>query len=150
MERSDLLQLEPLACTDEAMRVRQGELDGESHIGQSQLCQLRAVDKLHDRVDDTLRMNQNVNALVRSGEEPMGLNHFKTLVHERRGINSDLASHPPRRMSQGVGCSHCPQGCGRCSAKRSAGCGENDALNWCLGDPACCLPDRAVLAIDGS
>ena len=47
-------------------------------------------------------MHNHINAICRKTKQPMGLNHFKSLVHQRRGINGDLPTHGPRRVGQSL------------------------------------------------
>ena len=86
----------------EALGVRQGVLDGETHVGGAQLCLQRAVDEQDGGVDDALRMHDDVDGVVADIVQPVGLDDLQALVGERRGVDRDLGSHGPGRVPQGL------------------------------------------------
>ena len=58
----------------------------------------RAVAERDERVDDRLRVHDHVDLLVGRAEEPVRLDHLEALVHQRRGVDRDLAAHRPGRV----------------------------------------------------
>ncbi|MBA7694168.1 hypothetical protein ES703_102775 [subsurface metagenome] len=84
------------------LRVGEGVLDGNFHIGNSQLGLHRAVHELHHTMDDGLRMDQNIHLVRFQVEQPPGLDHFQPLVHHGGRIDGDLGPHVPVGMSQGL------------------------------------------------
>ena len=53
-----------------------------------------------ERVDDRLRVHDDVDALVGHPEQVVGLDHLEALVHQRRRVDRDLAAHRPRRVRE--------------------------------------------------
>ena len=53
---------------------------------------------MHDR----LRVHRDLDIVVGAAEEVVGLDHFKTLVHHRRGVHGDLRAHVPVRVRAGL------------------------------------------------
>ena len=82
--------------------IRERVLDRQPHVGDAQLRDHRAVDELHHRVHDRLRMDHDVDLIGADAEQPVRLDHLEALVHQRRRIDRDLPPHPPRRMLQRV------------------------------------------------
>ena len=52
------------------------------------------------RVDDRLRVHDDVDPLVRRAEQPVRLDHLEALVHQRRRVDRDLAAHRPGRVRE--------------------------------------------------
>jgi hypothetical protein len=108
-----------------------------------------AVGKFDGGVHDALRVHRDADALGRHVKEPARLDHFEALVHERRGIDADLAAHVPLGMRDGL--------LGRdvrkvpAAAERPARSGEQDrgAAALLFGSALQALENRAVLAVDG-
>jgi len=78
----------------ERERVR----DRRPHVRISQLCEKRTIDVFDERMDDALRMHDDVDGLWRDAEQSMRFDDFKSLVHHRSGVDRDLATHCPVRM----------------------------------------------------
>src|SRR5262245_51901294 len=76
--------------------------DRQLHAGDTELRENAAVHEFHERVDDALRMDDDLDAIVRQPEEEMRFDHLERLVGQRCAVDSDLTSHPPRRMSERV------------------------------------------------
>ena len=66
--------------------------------GLPELREHRAVDVLDQRMDDALRMDDDLDRLARRAEQPVRLDHLEALVHHRRRVDRDLAAHRPVRM----------------------------------------------------
>jgi len=84
----------------------------------------RAVDKLDQRVDDALVMDEHVDAFERQAKEPVRLDDFKALVHQRGGVDGDLGAHGPRRMAQRLGRCDRGEGLGRTVTEGAARSGQ--------------------------
>src|SRR5690349_13643640 len=82
--------------------MRQRVENGKLHCRNAHLCDDTAVDELHKRVYDALRMHDYVNTVIRQIEEKVRLDHLERLVGECRAIDGDFSTHLPRRMSQCV------------------------------------------------
>ena len=68
--------------------------------GRPEVRQRRAVGQLDERVDDRLRVHDDVDAVVGRAEQVVGLHHLQALVHQRRRVDRDLAAHRPRRVRE--------------------------------------------------
>ena len=101
-----LEQVEALAGECQTLRIREGILDGQSHVGHAELGFHRTVLELNGTVDDALRMDQHLYLIGFDAEEPFGLDHLETLVHHRGRVDGDLGTHVPCRVLQGVGLRH--------------------------------------------
>ena len=131
-------------------RVGHGVLDREPHVRGAQLGLERAVDEVDGRVDDALRMDDDVDRVVGDIVQPVRLDDLQALVGEGGRVDRDLGPHRPGRVAQGIG-----RGDRR---EASAGVSRNgppDAVSTSratarhrFADEA--LPDRGVLRIDGA
>jgi hypothetical protein len=93
-------------------------------------------------------MHHHLDPLWRNAEEPTGLDDLEHLVHERRGVDGDLGTHIPVRMSESLRHRRSRQALRRPGAQGPAGGGQNQPLHV-LGPLALeGLEDRAVLAVD--
>ena len=82
--------------------VGESILYGQTHVGHTELSLDRSVGKLHHTVDDTLRMHHHLNLFGLDTEEPLGLHHLEPFVHHRGRVNSNLSSHAPVGVLQGL------------------------------------------------
>ena len=82
----------------ESLGVGEGVLDRETHVRGAQLGLQGAVDEQDGRVDDALRMDDDVDRVVAHIVQPVGLDDLQALVGERRGVDRDLGSHRPGRV----------------------------------------------------
>ena len=57
------------------------------------LCKDGGVLGLHHRVDDGLRVNDNLDVIIGGAVQVVRLNDLQALVHERRAVAGDLGSH---------------------------------------------------------
>ena len=77
--------------------LRPGERvqDGQSHVGPAKLRKHRGVGGFDHRVDDRLRVDHDLNVVVRGAVEVVRLDDLEALVHQRRRVDCDLAAHRP-------------------------------------------------------
>ena len=104
-------------------------------------------------MDDALRMNDDFDRIARRAEEPMRFDDFEALVHHRRRIDRDFATHRPIRMSAGFVRRDAREIRRRTCAKRSARSRQQDATNACGPRRTRVarrqtLENRVVLAVD--
>ena len=97
--------------------------------------------ELDHRVDDRLRVNDDVDFVGADAEQPVRLDHLESLVHQRRRVDGDLAAHPPRRMLQRIVGGDAPQA--RTRGGRETGRRKRSARG---GAPRCA---RGRAGIDG-
>lgn len=76
----------------------EGELDGDAHVGNGELCLDGPVTKLDHAMDDTLRMNQNFDLLWVYVKKPSRFHDFESFVHHSGAVNCDFRSHVPIRI----------------------------------------------------
>ena len=121
-----------------AVRIGQGVLDGKSHIRGAQLGLERAVDEPDGRVDDALRVDDDLDGVVADIVQPVRLDDLQALVREGRRVDGDLGAHRPGRVAQGLrrrDRGHAP----RPSASRN---GPPDAVRISAATPAIDSPTR--------
>ena len=70
-------------------------------------------------------MNHHIDLARREAKKPMGLNNFKTFVHQRGGIDRDSSAHLPHRMLQRQVGSDTFQVLGVCLEERPTGTRED-------------------------
>ena len=66
------------------MRIRQRVLNRQAHIARSQLRHNCTIDKLHHRMNDALRMHDNLNLIVAHAVKPLCFNDLKPFVDKAR------------------------------------------------------------------
>src|SRR5690606_1996909 len=66
------------------VRVCQRELYRNTHVRESKLRFDRAVFELDQRMDDGLRVNDHLYLRSRNAKQPLRLDYFQSLVHQRR------------------------------------------------------------------
>jgi hypothetical protein len=81
-------------------------------------------------------------------EEPPGLDHLQTLVHQRGAVQRDLAAHGPGGVLQGLRGGDVLQVAPLAPAERPARGGEDDLADVSGPVSPQALVDRAVLAVD--
>ena len=144
-----LLHLPPVQSwkrTGDSLRIRECQLDGNSHVGNSQLCFHCPVGELYGTVYDALRMHYYLYLLWGNIEQPLGLNDFEAFVHHTCRVDGNLGSHVPVGMFECHGRGHCGQLLLAEGAERTSA-GSQDYLlhGTCL--PHETLEDGAVLTI---
>ena len=93
-------------------------------------------------------MNEHFYLIGRNAEEPFGLSHLETLVHERSRVDGDLGSHVPCRMAERIGSSYLSQLLHGVMAERSARAGEQYLVYLVVVLAHQALEDGTVLAVD--
>src|SRR5438128_7545711 len=68
----------------QAVGIRQGDRDRQAHVGPAQLGLERAVDELHQRVDDALRMEAHRDRGQRDGAQGRRLAELEARGHQGR------------------------------------------------------------------
>ena len=99
-QRAHLGEVEHRHRHVDALGVVQRVGDRDAHVGMAQVRQRRAVAQRDERVDDRLRVHDDVDAVVRRAEQVVRLDHLEALVHQRRRVDRDLAAHRPGRVAQ--------------------------------------------------
>ena len=129
------------------VRICQRELNRKTHVRQAGLGDLTTVRILHDRVDDALRMDDDIDPFIRYREKLVGLDDLQPFVHHRRRVDGDLRPIDQVGWTERLGY--------RGSPDLSSGVCRNgppDAVrisrSICRVTAVETLPDRAVLAID--
>ncbi len=83
--------------------VVQGVGDRHPHVGIAEVGDRRAVVQRDQRVDQRLRVDDDLDPLVGDAEEVVRLDHLEALVHQRRRVDRDPAAHLPGRVGERVG-----------------------------------------------
>ena len=104
------------ACL-EPVRVGQGIGDRDPHVRNSHLGNNGSVNKFNQGMDDTLRMDQDLDIFDCNIKEPFRLDNFKALVHQCCRVDRYLFSHIPVRMIEGLRRGHFPEFSFRTGAK---------------------------------
>ena len=78
-----LEKVKALTTQVQALRKREGILDGQTHIGHSQLGFHRSVLELYGRMYNRLWVNEHLDLLGIHTEEPFGFDDLEALVHHR-------------------------------------------------------------------
>ena len=149
LQRVALEEVETLTVQMQSLREREGILDGQPHVGHAQLCLHRAIDELHGRVDNRLRMDEHLDFLSWYAEKPAGLHHLEAFVHERGRVDGDFRTHVPRGVLQGVGSGDGLQLLFCELAERTARAGEQNLFYFVVALAHETLEDGRVLAVDG-
>ena len=105
-------------------------LNGHAHIRRGELREDGAIDEFDERVDDGLRMKDDVDLLGTHVEEPVGFDDFEPFVHHGGGINGDAVAHFPVGMCEGLVDGDVGELREWRFAERATGGGEDDATNF--------------------
>ena len=82
-------------------------------------------------------------------EEPLCLNEFQSLIHQRCRVNGDLVAHAPVRVIQCICNSDIFQFRTSLSEERPAGCSQNDLVQLFPAISLQALEDGGVFAVHG-
>ena len=77
--------------------------------GWTELGDYRAVQKLHHRVHDRLRMHHHIDLFRIQIKQPSRFDHLQGLIHHCGRIDRNLRAHVPGWMRQGIFNGHCLQ-----------------------------------------
>jgi hypothetical protein len=77
-------------------RMRQCVENWQLHRRHAHLRENAAIDELHHRVNHALRMDDDLDAVVRQAEEIVRFDDLERLVRQRRAVDRDLPPHAPR------------------------------------------------------
>ena len=115
--------------------------------GQPEVGELGAVVELDQRVDDRLRVDDDVDPPVVDGEQVVGLDQLQALVHQGRRVDRDPPAHVPGRMRERLRRAHALESSVR-PRNGPPGGGEDQAIDRprALGPQE--LEDRRVLGVD--
>mmetsp|Transcript_21499 Transcript_21499/g.43546 ORF Transcript_21499/g.43546 Transcript_21499/m.43546 type:complete len:251 (-) Transcript_21499:376-1128(-) len=136
------------------MRPAHAVEDGQPHVRPAELRDHGRVRRLHRRVDDRLRMDDNFDVVVLAAEEVVRFNHLQTLVHHRCRVDSNLRAHVPVGMCASLLAHHLgllaverDQLVGREVAKGAARGSKDDATQRARRHSLQTLEDGRVLRI---
>src|SRR4029077_10487219 len=96
------------------------------------------------------RMDHGFDPRVRKEVQPSSLDRLERLVHQRCGVDGDLGAHAPGWMRERFFRRHARQALLVAISKRASGGGEDQARDILHSLPQQALPDRRMLAVDGS
>ena len=99
-------------------------------------------------MDDARGMNHDIDPIKGDAEQPMGFDRLEALVHQGRGVDRDLGTHLPRRVSQSVRHANRPEPIGIPLPKGASGRSEDQSSHTVHGLTEQALPDRTVLTIN--
>ena len=98
-------------------------------------------------MDNTLRLNHNLNMIQIYIKKPSGFHNFQTFIYQSCRIHCNLLSHYPVRMLQRILQSHLLQICCFLSAERTAGCSDEQFMYLLSFLSMKCLENSTVLAV---
>ena len=87
------------------------------------------IDKLDQRMNDTLPVDENVHLVLGHIKQPNGFDHFESLVDQRRAVNRNALAHAPVRMLQRLFGRNSLQLLTRIAKKRAAGAGDDQTVH---------------------
>ncbi len=97
---ADRRQVEPRHVDVGALRVVQRVGDRHPHVGVAEVGQGGAVVEVDQRVDDRLRVDDDLDPLEGDAEEVVRLDRLEALVHQRRRVDRDPPAHAPGRVGE--------------------------------------------------
>src|SRR6476620_3198800 len=100
-------------------------------------------------MDDGLRVHHDRDTICVKAKKPPRLYHLEALIHQRRGVNSDLVPHVPVRVIKGIRSPCCGYPILGPRAEWSAGRGEYESFDLSPLLTAQALMDGVMLAVDG-
>ena len=98
-------------------------------------------------MDDALRVNDYLNAVVLHAEEPLGLHDLQRLVEQRGAVDGDLLAHDPVGMLQRLRLRGASDGGLIPRAEGAAGAGQEDFVDGIARSALQTLKNGAVFAV---
>ena len=141
-------RLRRAAAPVDALRPGQAMGDRRAHVRGAELGHHRAVAEFDHAVDHGLGMHQHVEFVGIEGEQMLGLDQFEALVHHGRRVDGDLGAHRPVGMLKRLLGGRRLDGVQRPGAERTAGGGQDHALEILARTGAERLEHGVVLGID--
>ena len=132
----------------QAAGIGQRVLDRQSHVRGAQLGLQGAVPEPDGRVNDALRVDDDLDGVVADIVQPVRLDDLQALVGERRGVDRDLRPHRPGRMLERLLGRHRGQLCRRGVEERAARGREDEGGDVVHGFADQALPDGRMLRVD--
>ena len=144
----ELPEVEALEVGRLARRIRQGVLDWQLHVRAAELRDDGAVAELDHRVDDALRVDDDLDLVIVDTVEPLRLDDLKALVDERGRVDRDLLPHIPRRMREDLRLRRADERLALLAAERAARTGQEQLLDRLALLALQALEKGAVLTVD--
>ncbi len=130
------------------VRPGKGQRDRQLHVRRAGLGDRRPVHESHHRMNDRLRVHDDVDPVVRDPEQQVGLDDLESFVDQGGRVDGDHRAHRPGRVSQGLrggDLTHLR----RCSTtERTAGRRDDQLAHLRPGAAAQALGQRAVFRVD--
>ena len=119
-------QREPMQFQRQPLRIGEGVGNRDLHIGNAELRNNRSIFEFHKRMDNRLRMNNNLDGIIVGIKEPFCLDYLQSFIHQRCRINRNLSPHRPVGMLQSLLRSYREQLFPLFSPERTTGSGEDN------------------------
>ena len=103
--------------------------DRHPHVRVPEVRERRAVVQVDQRVNDRLRVDDDVDPLDRHAEEVVGLDQLEALVHERGAVDRDAPPHVPCRVGERLLGRDRGELGGRTATEGAAGCGQHETVH---------------------
>ena len=113
--------------------MAQDALNGDAHVARTEFGQHRSVDKLNERMNPRIGMDDYVDVFEIDPEQPLRADDLERLVHHSGAINGDAFTHRPCRMLQRLLRSDLGKIGFAGAKKRASGCSENQACHFFNG-----------------
>ena len=146
---SELIEVHLFSTHGSALRIIESVLDRETHVRNAELGDNGAILIFHHGVNDALGMHEHLDLRGIHVKEPLGFDHFKSLVDEGGRVDGDLLAHGPGGVAKSVLRSYVFQILRFFATEGTAGCGEPDLGNLIAAFAVQGLEDRTVLAVHG-
>mmetsp|Transcript_129510 Transcript_129510/g.314583 ORF Transcript_129510/g.314583 Transcript_129510/m.314583 type:complete len:284 (-) Transcript_129510:701-1552(-) len=82
----------------DSLRPRHGVENRQTHVRPAELREDARVARLDHAVNDRLRVNDDVDVVVRGSVQVVRLDHLQGFIHQCRGVARDLRAHVPVGM----------------------------------------------------
>src|SRR5437879_5654019 len=137
-------------CAGQAVRVGEGDRDGQPHVRPPKLGLQGAIDELDQGVDDALGMDADRDRVQGQAEKVVRLDDLEALVHQGRRVDGDLWAHRPTGMVQRLLHGHVVEVELRTRPEGASARGDDETAHVRALLAPQALPDRAVLGVDGA